>query len=184
MRFLVFLLSMVLSLMVRADYKALETLVAAPENLHGRFEQTKYLAELDAEINSTGNFAYKRDEVIFWHTLKPIESQLVLTPDNIISRQGDSVLSRLETQNNPVASLLSDIFFGVMTANWDRIADYFRIESQIEGSRWQAVLVPVSPQIETIVSRVELKGDQYLREVLLFEAGGNQTRIQFIELQQ
>jgi len=184
MRVPVFLFVMVLSLTARADYSELEALVEAPEYLQGRFEQTKYLADLDTAITSSGRFSYQRDVVISWHTLEPIENQLMLTPDNITSRQGGTVLSRLETQNNPVVSLLSDLFFGVMTASWERIAGYFNVDSQIDGTHWQAVLIPISPDIEGIVSRVELKGDHYLREVLLFETGGNQTRIQFHELQQ
>lgn len=185
MRLALCVLLLLVSLSTRAasDYQAVAALVNTPETLQGRFEQTKYLAAVDTEINSSGRFAYQRDKLIDWHTLTPIESQLVLTPDDITSRQGDSILSRLETRNNPVATLLSDLFFGVMTANWERIAEYFDIQSRIHGEQWQAELTPLTPRIGTLVSRVELKGDQYLQQVQLFEVGGNRTLIRFLELQ-
>jgi predicted metalloprotease len=38
--------------------------------------------------------------------------------------------------------------------------------------------------VKRVISRVELQGDRNLRQVLLYEEGGDWTRIQFHDLQQ
>ena len=46
-----------------------------------RFEQTRWLADLEAELSSSGYFR-RSGEGLVWHTLIPIDSRLVLSADN------------------------------------------------------------------------------------------------------
>ncbi|MBM7456140.1 hypothetical protein HNR62_002021 [Oceanisphaera litoralis] len=164
-------------------YKEAASLMEAPQALSGSFEQIKHLTALDTEIVSSGQFAYERDaRIISWHTLMPIESLLILTPETITSEQSGTVLSKLEARNNPVVALFSDIFFGVMTARWSILSDHFDVQTRIEASQWQATLIPREASVEQVVSRVELQGDVYLREIVLHETGGDRTRIRFYGL--
>lgn len=167
-----------------SDYQALAALMQSPQTLSGRFEQSKYLAALDTDIVSEGRFDFEAGNSIRWHTLSPIENLLTLTPERITSEQGGTVLSQLETRNNPVVALFSDIFFGVMTARWDSLAEHFEVQSRITGPDWQATLIPREANVGQIVTRIELQGDGYLREIRLFEAGGDSTRIRFLDLPQ
>ncbi len=166
------------------DFKQLEALTAAPDSLRGQFTQTKFVQALDAEFQSSGRFEYQRNRSISWHTLVPIDNLLTLTPGTISSQQGDTVLSDLDSQNNPVVTIFSDIFFGVMTAQWQTLAEYFEMEVQGSPERWTVILHPIDKGVEQVVKRVELSGDQLLREVLLFEAAGDRTQIQFLDLKQ
>lgn len=167
-----------------AEYADISALMESHSSLQGRFDQVKYLAALEAEISSSGRFEYEHDKAIRWHTRDPIENLLTLTPRGILSEQDGKVLSRLDAQSNPVVSLFSDIFFGVMTADWQRLEHHFEMESRVTGADWHAILTPRAPEVESIVSRVELQGDRYLREIILHEAGGDWTRIRFSELPQ
>ena len=45
------------------------------------------------------------------------------------------------------------------------------------------ILHAVDKSVERVVTRVELSGDELLREVVLFEAAGDRTQIKFLELQ-
>ncbi|GGB80978.1 hypothetical protein GCM10011352_03360 [Marinobacterium zhoushanense] len=181
---LLFSLLVFVPLAAVADYRELEALMATPPSLSGRFEQVKYLAALDTEIASSGRFAYERDREINWQTLAPIENMLRLTPERITSEQAGRVLSQLETGNNPVVALFSDIFFGVMTARWSRLAEHFDLQTRIAQSQWQVTLMPKEPRVQQVVSKVELQGGRYLREVVLHEVGGDWTRIRFYDIQQ
>ena len=167
-----------------ADARLLESLTTAPEVLKGQFTQVKYVQALDARFESSGRFDYQRGSSIRWHTLKPIDNLLTLTPRTISSQQGDTLLSNLDSQTNPVVTIFSDIFFGVMTAQWQTLAEYFEMDIQGSKERWTVTLHPIDKSVEQVVARVELSGDELLREVLLFEAAGDQTQIKFIELQQ
>jgi len=186
MRWLILLLCVGLPVVSQAatDYKQLESLTSAPESLHGQFTQVKFVQALDARFESTGRFDYQRGSSIRWHTLTPIDNLLTLTPRTISNQQGDTVLSSLDSQNNPVVTIFSDIFFGVMTAQWQTLAEYFEMDVQGSTHRWTVVLHPIDKSVEQVVTRVELSGDELLREVVLFEAAGDRTQITFIELQQ
>lgn len=167
-----------------ADSRLLESLTTAPEALKGQFTQVKYVQALDARFESSGSFDYQRGSSIRWHTLTPIDNLLTLTPRTISSQQGDTLLSSLDSQTNPVVTIFSDIFFGVMTAQWQTLAEYFEMDIQGSKEHWTVTLHPIDKSVEQVVARVELSGDELLREVLLFEATGDQTQIKFIELQQ
>ncbi|WP_290702694.1 outer membrane lipoprotein carrier protein LolA [Amphritea sp.] len=167
-----------------ADFKFLESLTTAPESLHGQFTQVKLVKALDARFESSGSFDYERGSSIRWHTLTPIDNLLTLTPRTISSQQGDTLLSNLDSQNNPVVVIFSDIFFGVMTAEWQTLAEYFEMDVQGSKEHWTVTLHPIDKSVEQVVTRVELSGDDLLRKVLLFEAAGDQTQIKFTELQQ
>lgn len=167
-----------------ADAKLLESLTTAPDALHGQFTQVKFVKALDAQFESSGSFDYQRDNSIRWHTLTPIDNLLTLTPRTISSQQGDTLLSNMDSQNNPVVTIFSDIFFGVMTAQWQTLAEYFEMDVQGSKEHWTVTLHPIDKSVEQVVARVELSGDDLLREVLLFEATGDKTQIKFLELKQ
>ncbi len=166
------------------DFKLLDSLTTAPDALHGQFTQVKFVKALDVRFESSGRFDYERGSSIRWHTLTPIDNLLTLTPRTISSQQGDTLLSNLDSQTNPVVTIFSDIFFGVMTAQWQTLAEYFEMDVQGSKEHWTVILHPIDKSVEQVVARVELSGDDLLREVLLFEAAGDQTQIKFIELQQ
>lgn len=168
---------------VAAVPSELEGLTSAPELLRGEFIQSKYISALDTEFESSGTFEYRRNQAIEWRTVAPIENVLVMTPDRIINRQAGNELSRLESDSNPVVSVFSDIFFGVMTAEWGKLAQYFSFKLKRNGESWTVHLVPIDSSVEQVVSSVELNGDELLREVVLHEAAGDLTRIRFKDMQ-
>lgn len=171
------------SALAEPGYQAVEALMESPASLQGRFEQVKHLSALDTEIHSSGRFAYEQDIEISWRTQVPIESLLRLTPNQITSEQDGTLLSQLETRSNPVVELFSEIFFGVMTARWDRLDKHFSAETHVSGSDWYATLIPREARVKRVISRVELQGDRNLRQVMLYEEGGDWTRIRFHDLQ-
>lgn len=153
-----------------------------PEQLQGRFTQEKYLSVVDAYLNSSGLFSYQRDAEILWETKEPVQSKVVLTPTAIVNRQGEREIVSLDSETNPMVGVLSEIFFAVFTADWNRLSGYFAVSGEQANQQWRAELIPLDAVIKQVVSRVELKGDTLLREVVLYESGGDYTRIHFHEL--
>lgn len=167
-----------------ADFSQLNALTETPDMLRGQFVQSKYISALEAELESSGTFAYHRGTSIEWRTLMPIESMLTLTPKSIVASQGDDEFSRLESDGNPVVTIFSNIFFGVMTAEWERLAEYFSMRLERDGAHWLVTLLPKDSTIEQVVMKVELRGDKWLRDVRVYEAGNDLTHIRFVDLQQ
>ncbi len=152
----------------------------APAQLQGRFSQYKYLKVLDAGLESSGQFSYRRGEEIRWQTQQPLQSELIMTPQTIESRQHGETLLQLDSATQPLAQLLSTIFFSVMTADWLQLTEYFQLSGQaLEGERWQVTLTPLHAEIAMVVTQVELQGDSLLRQVVLHDAVGDITTIRF-----
>ena len=172
-------LGLIFPLVVHAEitFTQLAEISTTPETLQGQFSQEKYLGALDTVLISTGVFTYQRGKSIRWEILEPIRNELVMTPTTITSTQGDDELLRLDKGANPTAAVMGEIFFAVLTAEWEELADYFELSGEIEGGKWHAVLVPVEQAVKQIFSRIELKGEGLLRVIILYENGGDRTTI-------
>jgi|UniRef100_A6W250 hypothetical protein len=174
-----------LSLSVFAnDLDKLKAVTTTPENLTGTFSQTKFLAQLDTSIKSAGKFNYIRDAKIIWHTLTPIDSTLELTPKTMLNYQDGVQVNKLDSDTNPIVAVFSDIFFGVMTAQWQVLEEYFSVNAEVSNGHWKATLVPIDKNIGGFINKVVLEGDKYLKLVTLYEPEGNRTHIEFDQLQQ
>ena len=158
-------------------FSQLARISTTPEILEGRFNQEKYLSALDTVLISTGVFNYQRSNSIRWEILEPIQYQMLLTPTVITNKQGDRELSRFDVGSNPVAAVLGEVFFSVLTAEWENLSDYFELSGEIDGQQWHATLVPLDQAVIQIFSRVELKGEALLDEIILYENGGDRTTI-------
>ncbi len=164
------------------SFDQLERISKNPPGLEGRFTQEKHLAALDTSLHSSGIFSYQRGKFVRWETLKPIQSEMLMTPTSISNKQGGQELMRMETQSSPAVALFNEIFFSVLTAEWGKLSAYFKLTGNIEGGQWHAELVPLDNTVKQVVSRVELKGDALVREIILHESDGDRTTIHFENL--
>lgn len=162
------------------NYDQLAQFSLTPEILEGSFSQEKYLGALDATLISTGVFSYHRGKSIRWEILEPIHSELMMTPTAVSSKQGNQELMRLDVNNNPVARVIGEIFFAVLTADWAKLSPYFELSGTIEGQQWHAILLPLDQTVAQIFSRIELKGLELLEEIVLHEISGDRTTIRLV----
>ncbi len=88
----------------------------------------------------------------------------------------------LQADSNPVVSVLSDIFFSVLTSQWQQLEVYFTLSGHIVDDQWQVVLLPKDSAISQAVSKIELQGDEYLRHLKFIEHNGDYTDIRFVNL--
>ncbi|AEF53612.1 LolA family protein [Marinomonas posidonica] len=165
-----------------ASVQELKELMQTPQQLTGYFTQNKYLAAVDASLKSSGTFSYKSGTEITWHTLNPIENTLTLTPNQIISTHNGQRISIIDGQDNPVVKIFSDLFFGVMTANWALLQEYFTIDVTLSQGQWQAQLIPIDTSIAQVIIQITLSGTELLQHVELSEINGNTTTIYFSSL--
>lgn len=167
------------SALIAAELQELEQLMQVREELYGDFEQVKYVKAMDTELNSSGSFAFHRNQSILWQTSWPIENTIELSRDTMVNRQNGQELARLDTQTNPVVTVFSDIFFGVMTSDWSQLERYFSITLEPQDRGWKVHLVPIDVNVRKIISGVDLEGNSYLKRVLFYEETGDRTEIQF-----
>jgi hypothetical protein len=176
--------ALLFSWVAQADisYERLAQLSLTPEFLEGSFSQEKYLGALDATLISTGAFTYQRGKSIRWEILQPIQSELVMTPTSISSKQDNQEMMRLDASHNPATRVIGEIFFAVLTTEWGKLAPYFELSGVIDGQQWHAVLLPIDQAVAQVFSRIELKGLELLEEIVLHEINGDRTTIRLVNL--
>jgi len=166
------------------SYETLTKLTDKPDHLEGDFKQEKTLKSFDTSLVSLGKFIYKCDQSIQWITLSPVENTLLMTPDKVISKQGENELLAIDANQNPTVKVLSHLFFAIMTADWQSLADYFNVEGETVTDSWHVNLTPNNKSLEQAITKVDLSGDKFLREVTLYDPNGDITHILFKNLKQ
>jgi outer membrane lipoprotein-sorting protein len=165
-----------------ADFVKLvhERLKVAPV-LEGEFEQTKTLKGFRNPLVSKGEFLVARGQGVWWHTLQPFESTLVVTPTKLFTRNADGSASNLmDAQAEPGLQQVNALIFSLLAADVDVLADRFTVVSQPVGAvGWTLVLTPRDANIAKFLVRATLAGERDVQSVRIDEARGDVTQICF-----
>jgi len=151
---------------------------AKAESLAGQFDQSKYIADLDTTLDSSGDFAFDADEGLRWNIQKPVPTQLRITADEIVEEQDGEVVMRMDVDDQPMTRAISEVFFAIFGGNWDKLSERFTIRTLQDGSPWRFELTPKGDMLQSHLSSIELQGEAYLNALILRETNGDQTHIQ------
>lgn len=182
--FFIMLTLLCMSFVVKAElsFELLSKLTDAPESLQGHFEQNKHIKQFKVSIQSKGDFYYQRNKLIRWSTQQPIANELLMTPTSITSQQQGQQLINIDAEQQPTVKVLSQIFFAVLTAEWQSLSEFFYANGVEDGSNWHVDLTPKTDLLKQSLTKVTLTGDSLLREVSLSEPNGDTTHIVFSDL--
>jgi len=157
-----------------------ERLKVAPV-LKGEFEQTKTLKGFRNLLVSKGEFLVVRGQGVWWHTLQPFESTLVVTPTRLFTRNADGSASNLvDAQAEPGLQQVNALIFSLLAADVDVLADKFTVVAQPVGAAgWTLTLTPRDANIARFLVRATLAGERDVQTVRIDEARGDVTQIRF-----
>ena len=140
----------------------------------GEFQQTKILRDIPFPIISSGNFEFDTSIGLHWIIEKPIASQLLITPTEMVQTENNAEVFRVNSQKQPVAGLISKLFFAIFSGDIKLLKQHFRITEQptIDES-WSLQLIPINPVIANVIDRIELNGKIELNSFILSETSGD-----------
>lgn len=153
---------------------AASELIAA-DAMQGRFVQLKSIPQLPQALRSEGRFLYARDHGIWWHTETPFESTLLLTPDGLRQSYAGS---HGELARDPGALAVVDIFFSLLSLDFERLSQSFELFGQATDAGWRVGLVPHDAALAAVVQRAVVEGNHSVRHVELI-SGDDQTEFLF-----
>jgi hypothetical protein len=128
----------------------------------GAFEQRQWLADFEMELASTGSFE-RRNDGLNWRTETPVQTEILLGDDNPELPSG--------------YRLLLPILTGVLSGDWQRLSDHFRIDTRGELAAWRAELVPVDNQIAARLPLIRLQGGQFVEHIDLHFADEDRLQL-------
>jgi Outer membrane lipoprotein carrier protein LolA len=166
-----------------APVTEIQSMLAQPKILCGRFDQTKELVGLKKPLASNGRFCVVAGKGVLWRSLQPFPSVLKLTPDEILQIQGERVALRLDAKQEPAVRMINGVLFAALAGDLERLRNLFDIDGGVQNDAWRVTLKARTAALAKAVGTISLEGDAYVRNVTIVEASGDRTKIVFSSIQ-
>ncbi|NVD98561.1 outer membrane lipoprotein carrier protein LolA [Massilia sp. BJB1822] len=166
-----------------APVAKIQAMLAKPDVLCGRFDQTKHLAGMKKPLASNGRFCVVAGKGILWRTLKPFPNTLRLTRDEIVHFQGERVAMRLEAKNEPVVRMINSVLFSLLGGDLAQLDKLFEVDGTADAASWQVALKAREPGLAKAIGAISLEGGAYVKNIVMNEASGDKTVIVFSAMQ-
>ena len=186
MKFWFMVCSLVLASMpswAAAPVAEIQSMLAKPKVLCGRFDQRKQLAGLKKPLASNGRFCVVADKGVLWRTLEPFLNTVRLTRDEIVQLQGDRVAMRLDAKQEPAVRMINGVLFALLAGDLGQIEKLFAVDGTIHDNSWRVTLKPHEPFLAKAISSIALDGGAYVKNITISETSGDRSSIVFSEIQ-
>lgn len=172
-----------LPLLGAAPVSKIQSMLAKPKVLCGRFDQKKQLVGLKNAVNSSGRFCVVADKGVLWRTLQPFPNTLRVTRDEIVQLRGDQVALRLDAKQEPTVRLINTVLFALLAGDLSELEKLFEIHGSIQNNAWSITLKAREPGLAKAVGSIALEGGAHVRRITIHEASGDRTSIDFAALE-
>jgi outer membrane lipoprotein-sorting protein len=177
----VWLAALCASAQAAAPIAKIQSMLAKPEQLCGRFDQTKQLAGMKKALASNGRFCVVAGKGVLWRTLKPFPNTLRLTRDEIVHFQGERVAMRLEAKQEPTVRMINSVLFSLLAGDLAQLETLFEVEGSAD-TVWRVSLKARAPALAKAIGAISLDGGAYVKNIHISEASGDRTDIVFSEI--
>ncbi|MDU0353030.1 outer membrane lipoprotein carrier protein LolA [Paraglaciecola aquimarina] len=138
-------------------------------NQSGRFVQEKHIKALSRPFVTKGQYHYSQDSGLRWHTLQPVDNQLLINKQGVSEIESDGS-TKLITSDVSFSQLLLSIF----SADKTLLTQQFTMQETPSGLS----LSPLNPKIQSIIKQINLTVvAKELQQIELDEVSGNLTVI-------
>jgi len=172
-----------LALLGAAPVDKIQSMLARPKILCGRFDQRKQLVGLKNPISSSGRFCVVADKGVLWRTLQPFPNTLKITRDEIIQLSGERVALRMDARQEPAVRMINSVLFALLAGDFEPLEKIFEIDGAVHEKSWGVKLKPRDAGFGKAISAISLDGGVYVRSIVISEASGDRTEIEFSAIQ-
>ena len=165
-----------------ASVAKIQTILARPKVLCGRFDQSKQLVGLKNPVTSNGRFCVL-DKGVLWRSLQPFPTTMKLTRDQIIQMQGERVTLRLDAGREPAVQMIHNVLFALLGGDLAPLEKLFVIEGDVHEKSWKVTLKARDPGLAKVLERIALEGGVFVKGITISEASGDLTKIVFSAIQ-
>lgn len=166
-----------------APVAKIEAMLAKPQQLCGRFDQSKQLAGMKKALASNGRFCVVAGKGVLWRTLQPFPNTLRLTRDEIVHFQGERLAMRLDAKTEPVVKMINSVLFSLLAGDLAQLDTLFEVDGSIDGATWQVALKARQPALAKAIGNIRLDGGAFVKNISISEASGDRTSIVFSSIE-
>lgn len=147
--------------------------------VRGAFSQRKFLRELPQPLTSSGEFLVARGTGIDWHTQAPFDSDLVLTPQAMVQRDGGAEAMRVDASTQPGLGAVEQVFDALFALDMPKLAERFTLYGLRGKDGWTLGLKPRDAALAKMIDTVVISGSEQPQRIVLHEINGDRTEISF-----
>lgn len=157
------------------DLDPLMKLLAKVGSGEATFVEKKYVAQLDAPLESSGRLSFTAPDSFVRETLKPRRDRLAVNGNTLVMSQG-SRSRTVQLDATPEAAVIVEAVRGTLSGNRAVLDRHFSLQAQGTLERWQLELVPRDARMRGQVAQIRVIGQQaQLREVTVLLADGDRS---------
>jgi len=171
------------ALLGAAPVERIQTILARPKVLCGRFDQSKQLVGLKKPVTSNGRFCVLADKGVLWRSLQPFPTTVKLTRDQIIQMQGERVTLRLDAEREPGVQMIHNVLFALLAGDLGPLEKIFVIEGDVHEKSWKVTLTAREAGLAKVLERIALEGGVFVKGITIRETSGDLTKIVFSAIQ-
>jgi len=180
--FTAFLIASAAQLAHAAPIAKIQSMLAKPAVMCGRFDQSKQLAGIKKPLASNGRFCVVAGKGVLWRTLKPFPNTLRLTRDEIVHFQGERVAMRLDAKQEPTVRMINSVLFSLLSGELSQLETLFEVDGSVDAASWKVALKARQPALAKAIGAIALDGGAYVKNIQINEASGDRTAIVFSDI--
>ena len=151
--------------------------LAQVKSARGQFVERKYLAVLNAPLDSSGTLVYTAPGRLEKNTLLPKPETLVLEQDKLVIEYKERNQRRtLALQDYPVIWAFVESIRSTLAGDLKTLNRFYRASLEGSDDKWRLSLKPVEQKIQTLVKESHIGGSRTrVRTIEIIEAEGDRS---------
>jgi hypothetical protein len=148
--------------------------------LKGNFEQSKKIKIIKKPLKSYGDFILVKNKGLLWRTSKPLVSAIRITQDDIVSLGEGKKVVFVSMKDQPALRVIGKILFALFATDVDELQRHFKFTKVLATPEsWSVMLTPNDANVAKVIRYVDISGAKTVHKLILFEANGDSTEINF-----
>ena len=146
------------------------------KSARGKFVERKYLAMLNAPLESSGTLVYLAPGRLEKHMLSPRQESLILDGETLIIENKDKGQRRLALQEHPVVWAFVESIRSTLTGDLATLERFYEVSLAGDAGAWRLRLKPREARMRQAASEITLGGSgTWVNLIEIVEAGGDRS---------
>ena len=150
--------------------------------ISSNFVQEKQLSFMEEPIVSEGQFFFRKDQKIRWEYESPFKYLVILKGSELLIND-EGHINEIDLKNNKTFQEVNATINNSLQGNvWGDTKDFAPTLYQ-NNTQFLIQLMPLTDQMKSYLTKIEVlfnKDDYQLEEVIMYESGGDFTKISFL----
>ncbi len=143
----------------------------------GRFVERRYLAILNAPLESSGTLLYVAPGRLEKHMLSPRQESLTLDGDTLLIENKETGQRRtVALQEQPVVWAFVESIRSTLAGDLQTLNRFYEVSLEGDASQWRLRLKPTEPRMREVASEIRVSGNSnWVGVIEILDAGGDRS---------